>query len=53
MQPIPMQLSQKQETCSQFFLGFLKASLNFEHFPKKDNSPSWDISGITASEKHG
>ena len=35
MQPIPMQLSQKQETSSQFFCGILKSSLHFEHFQKK------------------
>ena len=35
MQPIPMQLSQKQGTWSQFFCGFLKSSLNFGHFQKK------------------
>ena len=53
MQGIPMQLSQKQETCSQFFGGFLKSSLNFEHFPQKDDSHRWYISEITYSEKHG
>ena len=53
MQPIPMQLSQKQGTCSQFFCGFLKSSLTFEHFQKKDNSHSSDISEITDCEKHG
>ena len=35
-QPIQMQLSGKQKTFSQFFSAFLKSSLNFEHFPKKD-----------------
>ena len=53
MQPIPMQLPQKQETCSEFFCWFLKSSLNFEHFQKKHDSPSSDISEITDSEKHG
>ena len=52
-QPIEMQLSQKQETCSEFFCRFLKSSLNFEHFQKKDNYHSWDISDIEHSEKHG
>ena len=52
MQPIPMQLSQKQETSSQFFCWFFKSSLNFEHFQKKDDSISSDISEITDSEKH-
>ena len=53
MQPIPMQLSPKQETCAQFFCGFFKSSLNFEHFQKKDDSHRSDISEITYSEKHG
>ena len=53
MQRIPMQLSQKQETCSEFFGGFLKSSLNFEHFPQKDDSHRSYISEITYSEKHG
>ena len=48
-----MQLSQKQQTSSQFFIGFLKSRLNFEHFQKKDHSHSSDISEITDSEKHG
>ena len=53
MQPVRMQLSQKQETCPQFFCAFLKSSVDFEHFPKKDDSHSSDISEITYSEKHG
>ena len=36
-QPIKMQLSQKQKPFSQFFAAFLKYSLNFEHFLKKDD----------------
>ena len=53
MQPIPMQLSQKQKTFFEFFIEFLKSSLNFEHFQKKDDCHSSDISEITDSEKHG
>ena len=53
MQPIPMQLSLKQGTSSQSFCGILKSSLNFEHFQKKDDSHSSDISEITDSGKHG
>ena len=53
MQPVPMQLSQKQETCSQFFCRFLKSTLNFEHLQKKDDCHSSDISEIEDSEKHG
>ena len=53
MEPIPMQLSLKQKSCSQFFFRFLKSSLNFEHLQKKDDSHSSDISEITDSKKHG
>ena len=35
-QPIKMQLSRKQKSFSDFFSTFLKSSLNFEHFLKKD-----------------
>ena len=48
-----MQLSRKQKTFSEFFSAFLKSSLNFEHFQKKDDSHSWCISEITESEKQG
>ena len=50
-QPIQMQLSQKQNFFSEFFANLLKASLNFEHFQKKDDPHSWCISEITDSEK--
>ena len=39
-QPIWTQLSQKQQAFPQFFLAFSKATLNFEHFQKKDDPPS-------------
>ena len=52
-QPIQMQLSRKQKTFSEFFSAFLKFSLNFEHFLKKDDSHSRGISKITESEKKG
>ena len=48
-----MQLSQKEETFSEFLRGFLKSSLNFEHFPTKDDSHRRGISEITDSKKHG
>ena len=48
-----MQLSQKQETFSEFFGRFLESSLNFEHFQRKDDSHRSDISEITDSQKHG
>ena len=50
-QPNQMQLSEKQETFSQFFFAFLKSTLNFEHFPKKEKPHSSFISEITDSEK--
>ena len=37
-QAIQMQLSQKQKPFSQFFSEVLKARLNFQHFPKKDDT---------------
>ena len=40
MQTIQIQLSQKQKTFFEFFLGFLKYILNFKHFPKKDGPRS-------------
>ena len=45
-----MQLSQKQKTFSQFFAGFLKSRLNFEHFEEKDDLHRFCISEITDSE---
>ena len=49
--PIHLLLSKKQKTFSQFFSAFLKATLNFEHFAKKDHPNSQCISEITDSEK--
>ena len=37
LQPIQILLSQKQKTFSESFSGFLKSTLNFEHFEKKIN----------------
>ena len=50
-QPIQILLSPKQKTFSQFFSAFLKSTLNFEHFQKKDDPHSRCISQITISEK--
>ena len=50
-QPIQLLLSQKQKTFSQFFSAFLKSTLNFQHFQKKDHPHSGIISKITVSEK--
>ena len=50
-QPIQILLSQKRKTFSQFFAAFLKSTLNFAHFQKKDDSHNRCISQITVSEK--
>ena len=50
-QPIQILLSQKRMTFSQFFCAFLKSTLNFADFQKKDDSHSRCISQSTVSEK--
>ena len=50
-QPIQILLSQKPKTFSRFCSAFLKSTLNFEHFEKKDDPHSRIISQITVSEK--
>ena len=50
-EPIQILLSQKEKTFSQFFSSFLKCTLNFDHFQKKDDPHSPCISEITVSEK--
>ena len=52
-QPIQMQLSQKQNTFSEFFFSFLKSPLNFKHLTKKDDPRNSSIFGNTGSEKYG
>ena len=51
MHPIQMHLSQEQKTFSPFSEEFLKSTLNFEHFQKKDDPHSWCISEVTYSKK--
>ena len=46
-----MRLSQKREIFSQFYFAFLKATLNFEHFPKKEQPHRSFISEIKDAEK--
>ena len=46
-----MRLSQKEENFSEFFFTFLKSTLNFEHFAKKQKPHSSFISEITDGEK--
>ena len=50
-QPYRMQLSRKQKPFSQFFVEFLKSSLNFQYFLKIDDRHCWCISEITDPEK--
>ena len=52
-QPIQMQLSGKQKTFSEYFSAFLKSTLNFEHFHKKDDPHCWCICKVTDREKPG
>ena len=46
-----MQLSQKEDIFSQFFLAFLLSTLNFERFPKKEEPHSRLFSEIKDDEK--
>ena len=52
---IQILLSEKQKASSQFFsfffFAFLTLRLNFEDFPKRNESHTWCISKITYSEK--
>ena len=48
-----MQVSRKEKPFSEFFSAFLKSSLNFENFQKKDDSHSRGISEITDFEEYG
>ena len=49
-QPIQILLYQKRKTFSEFFSSFLKSTLNFVYFQKKDDPHSRCISQITVSE---
>ena len=51
--PIQMELSEKQNSFSEFVSVFLKSILNFEKFQKKDDRHNWCILQITHSEKRG
>ena len=46
-----MQTSLKVKTCSRFFIAFLKSTLNFEYFERKDQSHSLSISEIINCER--
>ena len=45
-----METSLKLKTCSPFFIAFLKSTLNFEYFEKKDHSQSLSITEIINCE---
>ena len=45
-----METSLKLKTCSRFFIAFLKSTLNFEYFEKKDQSQSLSITEILNCE---
>ena len=51
MLPIQILLSENPKIFSQFFSAFLKSTLNYEHFQKKDDPHSRCVSQITVSEK--
>ena len=53
LQQFQTPLSQKQNTFSGFFIGFLKCAWNLEHFQKKDEYPSLIISEVIDAEKRG
>ena len=46
-QQVSMQISRKLETFSQFFIAFLKSTLNLEYFEKKDQSHSLSITEVS------
>ena len=50
-QPIQILLSHKRKTFSQLFSAFLKSTLNFEHFQKKDDPHSRCSCQITVPQK--
>ena len=51
IQEIQILLSEKRKTFSPFLSAFLKSTLNFEHFQKKDDPHTRCSSQITVSEK--
>ena len=50
-QPTQILLSEKQKSFSEFFSSFLKSTLNFQHFQKKDYTHSRCISEIAGAVK--
>ena len=50
-QQVPRQISRKAQSFSGYFVAFLKSTLNFEYFEKKDQSHSLSINEIINCEK--
>ena len=49
-QKVPMQISRKLKTFSGFFIAFMKSTLNFEYFQRKDQSQILSITEIINCE---
>ena len=49
-QKVPMQTYLELKTCSRFFIAFLKSTLDFQYFGKKDQSQSLSIMEIINCE---
>ena len=47
---VPRRISRKAETFSGFYIAFLKSTLNFQYFQKKDQSQSLSINEIINCE---
>ena len=52
-QQVQTPLSLKQKTFSEFFIAFLKSTWNWEHFQKKGESSSLNISEVIDSKRGG
>ena len=52
-QPIQMQLSEKEKTCSECFSTFLEFRWNFKHYPTTDDLHNLCTSEITGCERRG
>ena len=50
-QQVPRQISRKAQSFSGYFVAFLKSTLNFEYFEKKDQSHSLSDNEIINCEK--
>ena len=53
MQPIHMELSEREKSFFLIYFELLKSILNLEHLEKKDEPHAWRISEIRDSKKRG